>query len=101
MAKRKIEWTHKAQIKLFQILDYYEERNKSKSYSIKLYKKITKQVNFLTKYPELGRETEQEGIRGLIIDHYIVFYETKPELIIVHLIWDGRQNPEHLKNLFK
>jgi len=37
MAKRKIVWSHKAQIKLFQILDFYTERNKSNIFPQKLY----------------------------------------------------------------
>ena len=37
MAKRKIVWSHKARIKLLMTLEFYTERNKSKTYSKKLY----------------------------------------------------------------
>lgn len=97
MGKRKIKWTRKAQIKFFQILDYYAERNKSKTYSTKLYKKITGQVKLLEDQPELGRITDRESIRGLIIDRYIVFYEIQTEIILIHIVWDGRQNPKKLQ----
>ncbi|OQA98591.1 MAG: hypothetical protein BWY22_00758 [Bacteroidetes bacterium ADurb.Bin217] len=48
MGKRIIIWSHKAKIKLFEILDFYTHRNKSKFYSKKLYKKIIKQAKLLT-----------------------------------------------------
>ena len=37
MAKRKVVWSHRANIKLFEILEFYTERNKSTTYSSKLY----------------------------------------------------------------
>ncbi|MGF7141347.1 type II toxin-antitoxin system RelE/ParE family toxin [Roseimarinus sediminis] len=86
MAKRKIVWSHKAQIKLFQILDFYTERNKSKSYSTKLYKRLIKELPLLVDHPEIGKLTDDDTIRGLIVDVFILFYETKTDPIIIHTI---------------
>lgn len=97
MVKRKIIWSHKAQIKLFKILEFYTERNKSTSYSKKLYKKLSKELSLLIKQPEIGIKTEDETIRGLIIEKFIIFYESTPDQIIVHTVWDCRQNPDDLK----
>ncbi|HAN19282.1 MAG: hypothetical protein A2X13_01275 [Bacteroidetes bacterium GWC2_33_15] len=97
MAKRKIVWSHKANIKLFKILDYYSERNKSTTYSKKLYKKFKKELSILLKQPEIGINTDLESVRGLIIDEYILFYEVASEFIIVHTVWDCNQNPDDLK----
>lgn len=97
MAKRKIVWSHKANIKLFKILDYYSERNKSTTYSKKLYKKFKKELSILLKQPEIGINTDLESVRGLIIDEYILFYEVTSEFIIVHTVWDCNQNPDDLK----
>lgn len=96
MGKRKIIWSHRAQIKLFEILEFYAERNKSKAYSIKLYKKIRKELSLLYKQPELGIKTELPSVRGLIIDEYVLFYEITTDEIIVHTVWDCRQNPNDL-----
>lgn len=96
MGKRKIIWSHKAQIKLFEILEFYTERNKSKAFSIKLYKKIRKELSLLHKQPELGIKTELASVRGLIIDEYVLFYEVTTDEIIVHTVWDCRQNPNDL-----
>jgi hypothetical protein len=68
MAKRKIIWSHNANIKLFQILDFYADRNGNKIYSSKLYKKFKKELTLLIKLPEIGIITDLEGVRGLIVD---------------------------------
>ena len=97
MVKRKIVWSHRAKIKLYEILKFYIDRNQSNSYSNKLYKRFTKELMLLKKHPDLGIKTEIEDVRGLIIGEYIIFYQTKDEMIIVHSVWDCRQNPEDLK----
>ena len=94
MAKRKIVWSNNAKKRLYGILEFYIERNKSKSYSIKLYKLLNKEVKLLLKYPDLGLKTSEESVRGLIIDTYIIYYEVTVEKIIIHTIWDCRQDPD-------
>jgi hypothetical protein len=99
MVKRKIVWSLIADIKLFQILDYYADRNKSSAYSKKLYKKFNKSLSLTIKLPEIGIRTDVETVRGLIVDNFILFYEATPEQIIAHTIWDCRQNPDNLQIL--
>ena len=94
MAKRKIVWSNRAKIRLYAILDFYIKRNRSKVYSNKLQKLISKEVNLLLKQPDLGLKTSEETTRGLIIQDYIVYYEITDEKIIIHSIWDCRQNPD-------
>jgi plasmid stabilization system protein ParE len=94
MAKRKIVWSNRAKIRLFAILDFYIVRNNSKTYSIKLQKLISKEVNLLLKQSDLGLKTSEDTIRGLIIENYIVYYEITDDRIIIHTIWDSRQNPD-------
>lgn len=96
MAKRKIIWSHRARIKLFAILEFYAERNKSKTYSKKLYTKFNKELKLLHKQPDIGLKTELEAIRGLIVDEFILYYEVTSEMIIVHSLRDSRQNPADL-----
>jgi len=80
--------------RLYNILEFYIARNKSKEYSKKLYKLINKEIKLLIKYPELGLKTSEELVRGLIIQDYIIYYEIGEDKIIIHTIWDSRQNPE-------
>jgi len=94
MAKRKIVWSNRAKNRLYGILEFYIERNKSKSYSIKLYKLLNKEVKLLLKYPDLGLKTTEPSVRGLIIENYIIYYEVTDDKIIIHTIWDCRQDPD-------
>jgi plasmid stabilization system protein ParE len=96
MGRRKIIWSHKARIKLFEILEYYAGRNQSKTYPAKLYRKFNKELKVLINHPDIGIKTDLELVRGLIVGDFILFYEYNSNFIIVHTIWDCRQNPEDL-----
>ncbi len=97
MAKRKLIWTNNAKIQLFEILDYFNGRNQSSAYSKVLYKKFVKEALVLIKHPEIGVKTDFPFVRGLIVDNYIMFYEITLDQIIIHTLWDTRQNPVNLQ----
>ncbi len=82
---------------IFDILEFYYVRNKSKTYSRKLNSEIKQLIKILAKQPFLGRKTEKNNIRVLIKGNYKIFYEIKPEEIVILLVWDTRQNPENFK----
>jgi plasmid stabilization system protein ParE len=94
MAKRKIVWSNRAIKRLFGILEFYDQRNKSKTYSDKLYRLLRKEVKILLKFSEIGLKTTEETTRGLIIGDYIVYYEITDDKIVIHTIWDSRQDPD-------
>ena len=94
MAKRKIVWSNRAIKRLYGILEFYVQRNKSKTYSRKLYQNLQKEIKILIKLPEIGLKTTEESIRGLIIEDFIIYYEITDDKIIIHTIWDCRQNPD-------
>jgi len=96
MARREIEWLPTAERRLFAILEYFAERNKSKTYSVKLYKTFNRELQLLNKNPEIGIRTDFEGIRGLIVGNYSLFYEVTRDNIVVHYLWDNRQDPNEL-----
>ena len=99
MAGRKVTWSNRAKIKMFAIFDFYTERNKSPAYAKKLYKRFRKELALLDAQPELGILTDEEEIRGLIVENFILFYEVNSTTIFVHTIWDCRQNPNDLRIL--
>jgi plasmid stabilization system protein ParE len=94
MVKRKIVWSNRAIKRLYGILEFYNQRNKSKSYSNKLYQTIHNQVKVLIKFPEIGLKTTEETTRGLIVEDYIVYYQITEYKVIIHTIWDCRQDPD-------
>ena len=96
MAERKIIWSSRAKIDLFEILDYYYKRNGTKTYSRKLNSVIRKSIKLLKKYPFIGFRTDIQFVRTLITGHFCIFYEVSNEAIEIITIWDSRQNPENL-----
>ncbi len=49
MGKNKISWSHLAKIKLFKILYFYTNRNKSPEYFKKLYREFQKTLSLASK----------------------------------------------------
>ena len=97
MAKRKIIWSSRAKSDLLNILDYYIQRNGTKSYSLKLNANLRRSVRLLENHPEIGVQTDVENVRNLIHGDYAIFYEIKQKSIEIIMSWDCRQDPERLQ----
>jgi toxin YoeB len=63
MAKRKIVWSNRAIKRLYGILESYDQRNKSKTYTNKFYRLLQKEVKILIKFPEIGLKTTEDSAR--------------------------------------
>lgn len=100
MAKR-IVWTERADFIFNKSLEYYIDRNKSKEYSRKLNKDIRAYLEILAKQPFLGKNTNEEDIYVSIMGRYKIFYQIEVDKLIIHLIWDCRQNPSSLNINFR
>jgi addiction module RelE/StbE family toxin len=96
MAKRKVVWSTLAKLETQEILEYFLNRNKSATYSRKLYQLFKRELYRLSKYPEAGLKTKLTNVRGLVVKDYILFYEVFDDRIIVLKVWDCRQNPDKL-----
>lgn len=94
MAELKIEWTTDAKSDLFDILDFYIERNKNAVYSKKLNAAIDESIRLLSHYPSLGIQTDYDSVRALITKDYQVIYETYDQILLVIMIWDCRKDPD-------
>jgi len=98
MAKRKINWTEKANFERKEILEYWINRNKSKTYSIKLNKLFIETMKRVANYPEIGRKTDfDENVRLKIVRDYLMFYEYDEKQIKVLSVWDGNRDKRKLK----
>ena len=96
MAKRKIVWSSKSKYDLLKILEYFYQRNGSKTYSKKLNARIIRSVRLLCTQPNLGLMTDVDNIRILIEGDYAIFYQPDDDKIKVISIWDSRQDPDNL-----
>jgi len=98
MAKRVI-WSRNADQIFIKILEFYIERNGSKTYSRRLNDEILSLIAILSKQPFLGIKTDKKDIRILIKSHFKIFYQIDNEMLIIHLVWDCRQNQESLNTI--
>jgi toxin YoeB len=96
MAERVIVWTSTAKLELKLIFDFFNDRNKSKTYSLKLHRKIQTELNLLIKQPYIGKKTNEINVRGILVENYILFYELNDNVIVILSVWDTRQNPDKL-----
>jgi plasmid stabilization system protein ParE len=94
MVKFKIEWSIEARLDLIDILDFYNKRNQSNVYSLKLNAKINKSIKLLSKNPFLGTSTENDSVRALITGEYQIIYEVFDQIILIIMVWDCRRDPE-------
>jgi len=93
---RTIVWTRLAEIAFKEILQYFNDRNKSNHYSIKLSKAIKSELHLLPQHPNLGLSTSVDNVRYLISGNYKIFYEIKETQIVVLMVWDSRMNPSKI-----
>ncbi|HWZ35939.1 MAG TPA: type II toxin-antitoxin system RelE/ParE family toxin [Mucilaginibacter sp.] len=94
---KEIRWSVKADRERLDILEYWVNRNKSVSYSIKLSKLFVEKTKQLSKYPELGIPTKHLLIRIKVVEAYLIYYEINPDHIKILTIWDSRRDPNKLK----
>ena len=97
----KIFWTQTAIKQRDHIFDYWNNRNKSKTYSKKLNLAIRKRVELLKSQPEIGKETNFEKTRAIIMGHYSILYKIDKPKIIITGFWDNRQDPKKLLRFLK
>ena len=80
-----------------EIFDYYNKRNKSKTYSTKLLGEFRAIMRLILSSPRMGIKTEDENIRYVQPGNYALFYEIKSCTIEVWIVWDCRQSPGRLE----
>ena len=98
MAKQVI-WSRIAKQQRQDILKYWTQRNKSNVYSKKLDKLFKEASKRISQTSYIGRQSDDKSVRIKIVRDYLLIYEISNDLIFVLLLWDGRQNPERLKEL--
>lgn len=92
MAKAVI-WSDLALRDLQQILEYWNTRNRSTEYSTKLKGRVFECIESIREFPKSGRMTNHEGIRMKLLGDYYIVYEEEELEVIIHAIWDTRQDP--------
>jgi toxin YoeB len=94
---KKIRWSVRARRERFEILEYWANRNKSKSYSAKLNQEILDNINLLSKTPYIGKAIDIKDVRFLIVRDYLIHYQINDNYIEIITIWDSRRDPQKFK----
>jgi toxin YoeB len=92
---RKIIWTKKAIQSRKSIFLYWNARNKSDVYSNKLNVLFAEAIQQVSQFPESSISSQLEFIRLKVVRDYQIIYQITDTEIIVHYIWDTRQNPQN------
>ena len=100
MAK-KIIWSLKAQNNRKEIFTYWNQRNKSNRYSLKLNLLFIEAANLVAKFPKIGKPTGYKETRVKLVRDYLMIYKEEETFIIIVTIWDGRQNPMKLESIIR
>jgi hypothetical protein len=99
MAKRKVSWIREANLDMFEILSYYTQRNKSKTYSTKLYREIKEQLKTLDFSIALPQKTSVANLFYFTHNHISIFFSLKNNTVIVKIVIDDRRDPKSIKKL--
>lgn len=99
MAKQ-IVWSRLAHNDRIRILEYWIERTKSTRYSQKLNELFNDAAELISRYPQIGRKSEIEGIRIKVIRDYFLTYRETERAIEILTIWDTRQDPGRFERIF-
>lgn len=92
MAHKKIIWSSRANDELRIVLNYYNKRNKSTVYSMKILDEVDKLTRFLAHNEFLGRLTTNKLTRVIPMKTYLIFYEIHQNYIHIVSFWDNRQD---------
>lgn len=98
---REVIWSLDAKRAKFEILEYWNERNKSKAYSKKLNHLFINSIKTIQSYPFAGKKTQIENVRLRVVRDYMIFYEINEKQIRILIIWDTRRDPDTMHEYLK
>ena len=82
-----------------EILEFWREKNKSKTYSKKLDLRFREAINIIKHFPQIGKQTDDSNARVKVVKDYLLIYEETQTSIIILTIWDSRQDPKKLAKI--
>jgi len=94
---KQVIWSARAHTDRKEILEYWINRNKSKTYSRKLNQLFREAVQLVSMHPKIGKRTDVQSVRIKIVRDYFVIYEETESEIHVLTIWNSHQDPENLE----
>ncbi|MGV8139058.1 MAG: type II toxin-antitoxin system RelE/ParE family toxin [Mangrovibacterium sp.] len=94
MADKKIVWSIRASLELKQILEFYNKRNGSTAYSLRIINEVDYLLKILSKNELVGRLTSNKYTRVIPMKVYLIFYEVNGNTVEIVSFWDNRQDSQ-------
>ena len=94
---KKVAWSLRARNDRKNIFQYWNQRNKSNHYSIKLKKLFKETTKLISEHPKIGKLTIHENIRIKIVRDYLIIYEDLEMEIRILSIWSSYQYPVNIE----
>lgn len=91
---KQIIWSLEARQELFDILEFWNTNNLSNAYSLSLYQKIQINIKYISENNFIGKPTNINDVRVIVVSNYLLFYQVTEKYIEVLSIFDSRRNPE-------
>ena len=101
MAER-IVWTPTAKKQLKGVIDYWNKRNQSTSYSQKIRKNLSIILKLISAYPEIGiRSNYPNAFVKTFMKNFKIIYklDKDKDRVVILNFWDTRQDPRTNKYL--
>lgn len=92
MASKEIRWTIQAVNDKLDILEFWINRNRSKSYSEKLDKFFDEALMQVADFPGQGKLSDYRDIRIKLVRSYLIYYLVEGEKVVVIRLWDSRRD---------
>jgi len=99
MAEKKIVWSTRASLELKQVLEFYNQRNGSTTYSLRILNEVDNLLRSLSKNELIGRLTSNKYTRVIPMKDYLIFYEVNHNIIEIVSFWDNRQGIKNRINI--
>ena len=80
---------------------------KSESYAVRLYNSFIDEAEILVSFPKAGAQERLlkhhvQVFRSLVVgENYKLVYTIEQENVVIHAVWDCRQNPAVLTDSFR
>jgi plasmid stabilization system protein ParE len=97
VANKKVVWQPLARGQLYEILEFYDNRNGSAAYSKKLLSKIEDRLSLIDDNFQLGEKVNEENVRRTCVEKFLIYYLIGPSSIDVLTVRDGRRKPKRFK----
>lgn len=88
-------WSKKASHELEVIIEYWQKRNKSFTYSHRILSATDDAVKLIRLHSGIGIETNHRNIKmRLVLNRFYIVYRKNQDLIEILKFWDCRQDPK-------